>query len=302
MGGLVRALPRPRLPSIPAWPVIRRRLIIATILLVALTAGYLFWLRDSPLVAVEKVSVAGAEQDPGIETKLISAGLEQSTLNVDLAALEEAVAAEPAVRSISAQADFPHGLQISVDLREPVGYLKGAGLVVAGDGVILDRDSGRPGDLAAIKVGEKGSVGGGGVQGEALEVARVLGAAPAPLLATVERAGIDPEFGAFVQLQGGLELRFGDAGRADLKWQAAAAVIAQPSFTGATYLDLSVPDRPVAGGAEQPTATVEEAAAEASAVPAPVAIEESAPVAVEEPAPVVPEPVAVVPDPAAPAP
>ena len=37
-------------------------------------------------------------------------------------------------------------------------------------------------------------------------------------------------------------------GEAGLKWKAAAAVLASSDFEGAAYLDLSVPERPVAGG------------------------------------------------------
>lgn len=298
MSGLVRALPRLRVPGLPKWPVLRRRLIVAALVLVTLAAGYMLWLRDSSLVAVEKVTVRGAEQSPAVESALQSAGLEQSTLHVDPQALEDAVAGDPAVRSLSAQADFPHGLTIDVDLREPVGYLKGHGVLVAGDGVILNDDAARPESVAAIGVKGSGLIGGGQVRGDALEVARVLGATPAPMLPAVERSSVDPELGVLVEVQGGLELRFGDPGQADLKWRAAAAVLAQPNFTGATYLDLSVPDRPVAGGVEEASETtegVESAAAEvvpeeAVAVPEPVV-----PEAVEA-VPVVPE---TAPDPAA---
>lgn len=276
----------------PAWPKLRRRLIIGLVLLLALAAGYMFWLRDSSLVAVDQVTIRGADQNPSVEEALRAEALEQSTLHVDLAALEQAVAGDPAVRSISAVPDFPHGLTIDVDLREPVGLLKGSGVLVAGDGVILDSDSTSSANVAAIGVDGGDLVGGGSVKGEALDVARVLGAAPAPLLGVVERGSIDQDFGAVIELQGGLELRFGDPGSADLKWRAAAAVLAHSSFTGAAYLDLSVPDRPVAGGvAESSDSTAAEAAAEVPTAP----VEPVAPVTPEAVTPVEPAPEEVVP-------
>jgi len=298
MSGLVRSLSRPRVPSLPGWPTLRRRLIVLCLVLAALAAGYLLWLRDSSLVAVENVTVNGAEQNPEVENTLHAAGLEQTTLHVDVAELRKAVAGDPAVRSLSARPDFPRGLTIEVDLRAPVGYLKDAGVFVAGDGVVLDDGAARRASVPAIGVEGPAGLGGGEVQGEALEAARVLGAAPTPLLATIERASVDPELGVLVELQGGLELRFGDPGEADLKWRAAAAVLAQPSFEGAAYLDLSVPDRPVAGGVEEASETtegVESAAAETATEEGVAAAEPPVPEVVE-PAPVAPE---VAPDPAA---
>ena len=67
MGALPRSISRLRLPTLPAWPVLKRRLIVAALVLLALTAAYLFWLRNSSLVAVEKVTITGAEQHPPVD-------------------------------------------------------------------------------------------------------------------------------------------------------------------------------------------------------------------------------------------
>lgn len=248
MGSLARSLPRPRLGFLPSAPVLRRRLAVAVILLLALAAAYHFWFRDSSFVAVEDVSVSGAEDRPGLASTLESAALEQTTLNVDEQALAAAVSADPAVRGVTASPDFPHGLSIEVDLRDPVGYLPSSGAVVAGDGVILDEIEERPEGLASIEI-EDGKLGSGGtLEGNALLIARALAPAPGPLLAEVDEARMDAEHGVVVTLGDGIELRFGDRTDPDLKWQAAAAVLADPKLTTATYIDLSVPDRPVVGG------------------------------------------------------
>lgn len=300
MGALVRALPRPRISlprSLPAWPVLRRRLLLGLIVAAALAAAYHFWLRDSSLVAVEQVTVVGAEQSPEIDRKLRAAGLEQTTLHVDHGALTEAVAGEPAVRSVAASSDFPHGLTIEVDLRSPAGFVRSEGLVVAGDGVILERAGSAPQGLPAIKVDAgKGAAGSASaVGGEALSVARVLGSAPEPLAPLIASATTDETMGVIVELSAGLELRFGGAGDAGTKWLAAAAVLADRSFESAAYLDLSVPDRPVAGGvpdapADAPVtdpAVDVVAAAEAAAIPDATVTPE--PAVEPEAVPIVPE-------------
>lgn len=256
------------LPSLPSGPVLRRRALAAGLLAVALAAGYMFWLRDSSLVAVEEVSVKGVGERSDLESLLRTAGLEQTTLHVDTGALAAAVAAEPAVRSVSAAADFPHGLEITVDLRRPVAFLKAGGAVVAGDGVVLDRSGDRPEGVPTIELRGDDLLAGGVVAGDALGLVRVLSAAPEPLLAETDSIGVDPDYGTVATLAAGIDLRFGGNGQADQKWKAAAAVLADPELGSVSYIDLAVPKRPVAGGlppealdeslaAEEPVAPVE---------------------------------------------
>ena len=114
MGALPKSFPRPRLPSmprslpgLPPWKIVRRRLIVIGLVLVALAAAYLFWFRGSSFVRVETVKITGTEQAPEIESALRSAADGQSTLNVDVAALEEAVAGDPLVRGIKVDAELP---------------------------------------------------------------------------------------------------------------------------------------------------------------------------------------------------
>ena len=83
--------------------------------------------------------------------------------------------------------------------------------------------------------------------GPLLEQARVLGAAPAALRPYLESSYYG-ESGVDVELRSGIELRFGDASRAVEKWQAAAAVLADPSITALDYVDLHAPRRPAVGG------------------------------------------------------
>lgn len=85
------------------------------------------------------------------------------------------------------------------------------------------------------------------LSGTLLQQVRVLGAAPPPLLAHVEKSFYG-ESGVDVVLRSGIELRFGDASQAGRKWAAAAAILASPSTTALDYVNVQAPSRPDVGG------------------------------------------------------
>jgi hypothetical protein len=87
----------------------------------------------------------------------------------------------------------------------------------------------------------------GQLAGPVLQQARVLGAAPATLRPYIERSYYG-ESGVDVELRSGIELRFGGASQAARKWEAAAAVLADPSIEALDYVDLHAPRRPAFGG------------------------------------------------------
>ena len=235
------------MPAMPDWDAARRWVGIALIMLFVLAAAYMFWFRDSSFVAVERVEVVGAEGAPDIAADLTAAAGEMTTLHVDADALRQAVADDPAVLGIATDTDFPHGLTIEVDLRRPAGYLEDdGGTIVAADGVILASGVDRPEGVPTIEA-EGSALAGERAEGAALTSARVLGEAPEELLPLVETATIDGDGGPIVTLEGGIELRFGTPAQADLKWRAAATVLADSKVDVASYIDLTVPDRPVLG-------------------------------------------------------
>jgi cell division protein FtsQ len=238
------SIPRPALPSGRA---VRRWALALVLVGAALAAAYLLWFRDSSFVRVEAVRVDGAEGDPSIESALRSEGRRMSTLDVDEGALRAAVADIPAVESLSAEGVFPHRLDITVTLRRPAGYLEddGAIEVVSGDGTILESADEKPEGLPPIDAPSDG--GSEAVSGDALDVAEVLGAAPADLVGEIDEASLDSEHGVVAEVGDGIELRFGDTSRSPDKWEAAAAVLADPELVNATYIDVTVPEHPVAG-------------------------------------------------------
>lgn len=88
---------------------------------------------------------------------------------------------------------------------------------------------------------------GGRLAGPMLEQARVLGAAPRALRPYLASSYYG-ESGVDVETTSGIELRFGDASQADLKWKAAATVLADPEIEALDYVDLHAPAHPAIGG------------------------------------------------------
>jgi hypothetical protein len=88
---------------------------------------------------------------------------------------------------------------------------------------------------------------GGRVKGTALEQVRVLAAVPDELRPFVQSSYFG-ESGVDVNLTTGIELRFGDASQARRKWNAVAAVLADPSITALDYVNVIAPRRPTHGG------------------------------------------------------
>ena len=246
-------------------PRMRRRVLVLLAVCVVLAAGFQFWLRDSPLVAVEDVKVTGltTKDAPRVRAALASAAHNMTTLHVDQAGLERAIAAYPVVRTLEVQADFPHGLEIHVVEHRPAALV--GGLPVAGDGTIL---RGLPVEGRLPEIGARGKLDGDRLSDPAaLHAAHVAGGAPAPLRGRLERIDVRAEEGIVVELREGPELIFGDARQVRAKWTAAVRILADPKAAGASYIDVRLPGRPAAGGL--PAETLAPVAAAGSAELAP---------------------------------
>jgi hypothetical protein len=169
-----------------------------------------------------------------------------TTLHVDGDALVQAVAAYPAIRGVSADADFPHTLRITVSERVPVGALTAGrrSIAVASDGTLLPGDRTRtlpdiP--MNALPTGARLT------NPRTLRALAILSAAPAALRARVDELA-KGKGGLRATLRGGGTVVFGGDTLLAAKWMAAASVLRDPSARGARYLDVRIPRRPVAGG------------------------------------------------------
>ncbi len=132
--------------SIPAR--FRRKLGVALLVAAVLTAGYMLWLRDSSLVAIEKVQVSGltTRDAPKVREALTAAARDMTTLHVDRERLLESASAWPVVNDVRVVTDFPHGVRIEAVERRPVALVSAGGerVPVSEDGTVIRGLKGTP--------------------------------------------------------------------------------------------------------------------------------------------------------------
>jgi cell division protein FtsQ len=224
--------------------------VIALALLLAVLGGAWVWLRDSSLVAVRRVQVAGASGPDGaaIRQALVSAARTMTTLDVKMSQLRMAAEPYPVVKSLSVDTQFPHGMRIRVIEQVPVAVVDAGGrkTAVSGDGTLL-HDVRPVSSLPTIPLGI--APGGTRLTGYALTEARLLASAPWQLLGKVGSVSDGAAHGLVAQLRAGPSIYFGDSSRLGAKWTAAAQVLASSGSAGAAYVDVTDPGRPAAGAA-----------------------------------------------------
>jgi cell division protein FtsQ len=239
------AKPRPALGG----AVLRRRLIAAAIALLVLWASYTLWFRNLPWFAIDEVTITGATtNERQIEAAVEQAAQDMTTLHLKDGELRDAVAQYPTIASVGASTSFPHTLHVTVTERLPVAFLKVGPrrTAVSADGYLLIGASFDPKQLPRI---DGVAANGARLNGDAAAQAAILGATPTALRDRVIASSWDDvQGGVVVDLDGGPDLRFGDGGRARDKWTAAVAVLSSDEHGSPSYLDVSVPDRPVSGG------------------------------------------------------
>ncbi len=131
-------------------------------------------------------------------------------------------------------------------------------LVVASDGRVIGTASKKPAGKSSGKskdqqpsqlpiLSAKGRPKGGRVKGHVREEVNVIAGAPKALRRYIGHADYG-KTGVDVGLTSGIEIRFGDDGGVEKKWKAAAAVLADPSVTLLSYVDVHAPTRPTVGG------------------------------------------------------
>jgi len=252
--GLPRLLAaaRERVLAAAAYAWRRRRLrvaLLAGLIALPVLGGGWLWMRHSSFVAVQHVQLSGVHgpQAAAIDTALLAAAHQMSTLAVHAGALRAATAAFPEVRELTAVPRFPHGLDIHVVEQLPVAALLvgGSRTAVAGDGVVLGPAL-LGGSLPTVSGYAEPAAGQRLHAPNLLAELAVLGAAPAPLARLVERAFTGPK-GLTVAMRNGLLAYFGNAVRPHAKWLSLARVLADSSSAGASYVDVRLPGRPAAG-------------------------------------------------------
>lgn len=118
-------------------------------------------------------------------------------------------------------------------------------LIVAADGKVIGSAAGKSSNLPVLPL--KGRPKGDRVRGHVREQVKVLAAAPKAIRRFVVSTSYG-KTGVDVETSSGIEIRFGDDRGAEKKWKAAAAVLADPSVTVLSYVDVHAPTRPTVGG------------------------------------------------------
>lgn len=258
----MKPIPIPSFPvAVPIDPRIRRRRIevrrvegrrrlrfliaILSVLLVS-TGGWLT--TRSPLLDVDAVHVAGAQQTPVDEVRR-AAGLRAGLpmIDVDEGAVVARVEAVPWVDQARVNRQWPARVTISITERSPLVAAPdgpGAWWLLDRSGRALERVTALPAGLVAVE----------GLSGAAAAGAQVAGGEGALAVA----AALSPEMkgivGAVAVLEGGeiqLKLnsqgtvRLGAPAGVDAKLAAAEAVLAQVDVSGLAVLDVRLPVSPV---------------------------------------------------------
>jgi len=209
----------------------------------------MLWFRNLSWFAIDEVTVEGATTSrPQIRQAIEQVSGDMTTLHIKDGELRDAVSRFPTVASVSASTSFPHTLQVKVTERLPIAYVRigGASTAVSADGYLL---AGASFDSRALPRIEGAAAHGPRLDEDAVGQAAILGATPEPLRERITSSSWNEDHGGVViQLQNGPEVRFGDGTRAADKWTAAVAVLSGPERGSPSYLDVSVPDRPVSGG------------------------------------------------------
>jgi cell division protein FtsQ len=218
--------------------------------LIALAAGAYAIARETSAFAIGRIDVTGAPAGVQQQVRRALAPLiGTSLLALDGGALERRADALPTVVSVGFDRAFPHTLHVYVVPERPVAVLHRGNetwLVSARGRVVQRIPTGTYPALARIWVPRRTGVAiaaflapeAGGTAARTVALAARFPAR----ISTVSLARGELVF----RLRSGLELQLGDPTDVRLKLAIARRALAQLP-TGATYLDVSVPGRPVAG-------------------------------------------------------
>jgi cell division protein FtsQ len=212
-------------------------------LALVLVAGGLYGLaRETSMFAVDTVEVEGAPQAVAatVQRELLRYD-GRSLVGIDASSVEQRVEALPVVRSATVDRGFPHTLRVRVVPELPVAVLRrGADsfLVSARGRVIAPVGRGTHRELPRIWLPPATDI--------ARSLAAFVGSGFSGRVMFVRALDGQITLG----LRGGLEIGLGVPVDLRLKIAIAHAIVpslALPSAGGPTYLDISVPERPVAG-------------------------------------------------------
>jgi cell division septal protein FtsQ len=224
--------------------------------LVAAAAGAYVIARETSMFAVRRIEVTGAPPSVAAQVRAVLAPFDGTSLvALDGAGVERRVSALPGVASARYDRAFPHTLHVFVRPEQPVAVIRrGADAwLVSARARVIRRIS--PQALPSfgrvwLPAGSEVEVGQTIVDALALRAVRAVATLRAAGARMTIRNVVSTDHELTLFLGSGLEVRLGD-GR-DLALKLAIARRIAPQLTPPGYLDVSVPERPVAGTKSQP--------------------------------------------------
>jgi cell division protein FtsQ len=246
------------LPTLERAPVLRLlpsgRSLLVGFALVLGAAGLYVLARSTPMFAVQRIEVEGAG---GLVAAHVTAALApvegQSLLALDEAEVERRLAKLPDVAASGYDRDFPHTLRVTVRPEHPVAVARRgpkAWLIAASTRAIAEVPRRTHPELPRIWLAHSAEpqVGAAIADRFALRAVRVLALARRSSFGARVRMVRVRERDLTLLLGSGLELRLGELRAIPLKLAVAERVVpGLLSAHGYAYLDVGVPERPVAG-------------------------------------------------------
>ena len=224
--------------------------------IVAAAAGLYALARITPTFALDHIEVVGAPPSVAAHVEAALRPLRgTSLLALDGAEVDRRLAGLTDVAAASYDRDFPHTLRVVVRPEHPVAVVRRgshAWLVAADARVIAPVRARSRQSLPQVWLTQSGEpqVGAALTDRLGLRAVRALALARrARLHLRVQVVRARPHDLTFL-LASGLELRLGDVRAVPLKLAVAARIL--PQARDYAYLDLSVPERPVAGANSKP--------------------------------------------------
>jgi cell division protein FtsQ len=240
-----------RTPLVRLLPSGRSLLVGFAIVLGA--AGLYVLARSTPMFAVGQIEVEGAPPAVAAHVRSALAPLKgESLLALDSAEIERRLAKLPDVAAAGYDRDFPHTLRVTVRPEHPVAVARrgpNAWLVAASTRTIAEVPLRTHPGLPRVWLAHSNDpeVGAAVTDRYALRAIRVLALARTAHFSGVRMVRVRPRDLTFL-LGSGIELRLGDLHAVPLKLAVATRVLPiLRQHGGYLYLDVSVPERPVAG-------------------------------------------------------